>query len=251
MKFAKKIIQRGLQRRGYSLVATARLNQDFARILQDQYVEYLQRFIGGFLEPGNIVSFEQGIREMPDDGAVVEIGAFLGLSTNVIAHLLHTSERKTRFFTCDPWRYGEGGLRSPHFSTGTREFDEWARQVYKLNTQLFCANREPLTYQTTSEEFFAAWNQSDETPDLFGRTVKRGGAISLCYIDGDHSYEATKKDFDNVHPHLLIKGFVVFDDSARTSEYLGVQRAVREVLETKKYRVVAENPNFCLQKISD
>ncbi len=58
----------------------------YTDLISDEYVEHLRSVIGGWAVEGNIRAFECCIRNMPSNGAIVEIGSFLGLSTNIIAY---------------------------------------------------------------------------------------------------------------------------------------------------------------------
>jgi predicted O-methyltransferase YrrM len=59
------------------------------------------------------------------------------------------------------------------------------------------------------------------------------GQIDLLFIDGDHSYEGTKADFERWSPHVRDRGNLLFHDAIDTASYgnvyPGVQRAVAEV----------------------
>ena len=64
-----------------------------------------------------------------------------------------------------------------------------------MNT--FAANRLPYTIECFSDDFFRCWCNEEEVIDVFDRPVTLGDKISFCYIDGDHSYEFAKRDFEN------------------------------------------------------
>jgi predicted O-methyltransferase YrrM len=49
--------------------------------------------------------------------------------------------------------------------------------------------------------------------------------IELIFIDGDHSYEGVKEDFEAWFPKVLLGGVMVFDD---TQDWEGPRRLVRE-----------------------
>src|SRR4030095_3161239 len=71
----------------------------------DVYVDWLVRMIGGWLEPGhgNLVSFLYAAQHLPVTGAAVEVGSFLGASTNILAYLLHRHAGRRPLFNCDSW----------------------------------------------------------------------------------------------------------------------------------------------------
>ena len=54
--------------------------------------------------------------------------------------------------------------------------------------------------------------------------------INLLIIDGDHSYEGVKFDFDNYFPILRSGGYVIFDDY-NAKEWPGVQKFIDEDLD--------------------
>jgi len=99
-----------------------------------------------------------------------------------------------------------------------------------------------------SDEFFAAWERREAERDVLGRDVTLGGPISLCYIDGNHSYAFARRDFENADRHLENGGFILFDDSGDGSGW-EVCRVVKEVIKGGRYEMVARNPNYLFRKI--
>jgi hypothetical protein len=82
---------------------------------------------------------------------------------------------------------------------------------------------------------------------VLGRNVQLGGAISFCYIDGNHAYEYAKRDFENCHNFLEPGGFILFDDSADGSGW-DVCNVVSEVQRSGRYELVIKNPNYLFRK---
>lgn len=114
---------------------------------------------------------------------------------------------------------------------------------------MFSRNDLPFTIETFSDEFFELWAASANCRDVFGRECTLGGEISFCYIDGNHTFEFAKRDFANTDKYLQVGGFILFDDSADGSGW-EVCRVIGEALGTKRYEVVAANPNYFLRKLS-
>lgn len=54
----------------------------------------------GMLSDHNIVLIDYAIRKMPQEGVVLEIGSYAGLSTNVILHLLNKHSRNASNVLC-------------------------------------------------------------------------------------------------------------------------------------------------------
>lgn len=58
--------------------------------------------------------------------------------------------------------------------------------------------------------------------------------VSLLWLDGDHTYEGVKRDFDCWRKHLSASAFIAFDDT--TDQRLGPFRLVNELLNSGKYK---------------
>jgi hypothetical protein len=130
------------------------------------------------------------------------------------------------------------------------EFYAFVKQTYIRNTKLFSKDRLPHSFHMLSNDFFRAWEMKAAKTDVFDRVVTLGGKFAFCFIDGDHSYEATKSDYLKCDSHLIIGGMVLFDDSNDGGAWPGVHRAVAEVVQSKRYEVVLKNPHYLLRKVS-
>ena len=115
------------------------------------------------------------------------------------------------------------------------------------NVRMFSRYDMPYTIEAFSDEFFNAWSAGERRTDILGRALTLGGPISFCYIDGNHSYDYARRDFDNVDKHLQPGGFLLFDDSGDGSGW-EVCRVVQEVMRTGRYDLVAQNPNYFFRK---
>lgn len=127
------------------------------------------------------------------------------------------------------------------------EYCRFIEDSYVRNTNMFSRDDIPFTIKAFSDEFFTAWANSEQRIDLFGRNVKLGGPISFCYIDGNHSYEYAKRDFENADKYLENGGFLLFDDSGDFSGW-DVCKVVKEVKATGRYKLIAKDPNYFFQK---
>ena len=126
------------------------------------------------------------------------------------------------------------------------DYKNLVRDSYLRNKRTFSGDDMPLTVEVFSDEFFSLWKENRTVQDVFGRSVALGGPVSFCYVDGNHTYEAAKLDFQNCDTFLQVGGFILFDDS--TNKTFGVHRLMPEVLATGRYQLAARNPNHLFQK---
>lgn len=204
----------------------------------------------GMLERGNIDAFNFVIANLPGSAPLVEIGSFCGLSTNVISYLKEKHAVKNRLITCDKWNFEgaqAGTMLDGSSFVSHDEYREYVRGTYIRNIQTFARSDLPYTVEMYSDEFFAAWSQSQRATDVLGRELELGGPISFCYIDGNHTYEFAQRDFTHADQFLVPGGFILFDDSGDGSAW-EVCRVVAEIKSGRRYDVVAANPNYLFRK---
>jgi hypothetical protein len=202
------------------------------------------------LHAGNPYCIDYAIRNLPSAAPIVEIGSFCGLSTNVIAHYKRVHGKANPLFTADCWRFEGAGAADGHLGGSPvrhADYREFVKGTFVRNVRFFSGDDLPHTVELRSDEFFAAWRGRRVVADVFGRPARLGGPISFCYIDGDHTYEAARRDFEHCDEFLEPGGFVFFDDSA-AGEPFGAVRAAAEVQRLARYRLVATNPHTLFQK---
>jgi len=234
-----------------SWLAFQKFTDSDRHIRSDEYINWLCGAVGGWLTPenGNLRAFDYAVQHMPEEGAIVEVGSFLGLSTNIIAYLAIKHKRDNLFFACDPWKF-EGTERrlSGYFDGSTEAYRQYAKEVFKMNTTLFSETRKPYTIEAYSREFFKMWSSGSKVQDVFGRSVTLGGPISFAYIDGAHTYDAVKGDFLSIDQYLLPGGFILFDDSADDVGFEEVTRAIQEMRRNSSYEQVFKTPHDFFRK---
>ena len=218
--------------------------------IQDEFVSWLTFANSGMLSKGNLLCFDHAIRNLPVAGAMVEIGICAGLSTNLLAYYRARHGVTAPFFNCDAWLF-EGVVGQTLGESAVRHADyrAFVRESYIRNVRMFSKNDLPHTIELLSDDFFAAWDRRDTRTDVFGRTTRLGGPIAFCYVDGDHAYAQSRRDFENVDRHLVPGGFILFDDSADGTIF-ECGRVVEEVKSMPNYRVVVKNPNYLVQKLA-
>ena len=217
----------------------------------DHYPDWLSWANAGMLYRGNLHSFDYAIKHLKDDTAIVEIGSFCGLSTNFLTYYKRRNGRTNRLFTCDAWKFGgahPGQLLSSFSSVTHDEYREFVRDSFLRNVRLFSRDDLPHTIEALSADFFAAWRRHAQVKDVFGREVALGGQIGFVYIDGSHTYDDAKLDFQLTDEVLEPGGFVLFDDSGDASG-CEVCRVIEEVKASGRYEVVIMNPNYLFRKV--
>jgi hypothetical protein len=219
--------------------------------VSDEYIDWLSIANAGMLNKGNVYCFDYVIKNIPSDNPIIEIGSFCGLSTNVINYLLWKHRKGNKLFTSDKWMF-EGAEEKKFVGESQlthQEFRNYVKTSYINNISLFSKFNLPYTVEAFSDEFFELWKKEAKIEDVLHRPVTLGGSISFCYIDGNHSYEQSKKDFENADAYLDKNGFILFDDSAFYSPF-GCRRLMKELVKNDRYELVIKNPNYLFKKVS-
>ncbi len=231
------------------------------RSLPDDYITRMRSAIGGagMLHDGNVYAFDYVLQRLPLEGAVLEIGSFAGLSTNVIAWLMKKHQIQRPFFSCDPWLYDgyydqirqQDTVYMTHFEGCNHitrgAFTDFIRDSFIRNTQFFSEANKPHTLHLTSDHFFEAWKGNQIQADVFNRPARLGGPLSFVYVDGNHAYDVARRDVENSLEFLKSGGFILLDDSADYWKYGSVQLA-KEMKQWKGLELVMKNPNYLFRK---
>lgn len=236
------------------------IKKSIKTIRGDNFIKRLRSSVigEGMLHEGNIYLMDFAIQNMPVNGAVVEIGVYGGLSTNLILHLLNKyNKQNIQMISCDAWVYeGYNDYKESieNHIDGREDIDRndymnHIKNSFIQSTKLLHPKNLPFTCHLDSDGFFEKWNKNEEITDVFGRSFIIKNNISFCYIDGNHSYEQTKRDFENVNSKLNINGFVLIDDSAKNLKF-GSALFIKEILKNPNYKLIDYNPNYLVQKIS-
>lgn len=221
--------------------------------VQDTWTPYLSWLTfanAGMLVRGNVGCIEYALGHLPSASPLIEIGSFCGLSTNIIGYFKQRLGIRNTLITCDKWEF-EGADSGKLLDNSTplthSEYREFVKASYLRNIQTFSRTDLPYTIEAFSDEFFQLWAAGAERQDVLGRSLRLGGPISFAFIDGNHTYEFARRDFENCDRYLEPGGFLLFDDSADGSDW-EVCRVVREVAKSGRYELVARNPNYLFRK---
>jgi hypothetical protein len=145
------------------------------------------------------------------DGCIVEVGSFRGKSAVALALGVRSQEVSARppIYCIEPHRPFTG------FYAG--EFGPQDRGAFY---EVMCrtgAFEEVALINLSSEQVTPIWQEP----------------VGFAFIDGDHSYEGVRRDFECWEPHLLAGGLLALDDAVDTS--CGPYRLIREILHTGRF----------------
>lgn len=217
-----------------------------------EFISWLKFANAGMLDNGNLYCFEYAIENLPSNKPVIEIGSFCGLSTNIISFYLRKFNKSNNLITSDKWIF-EGAEVPSAFLEGSNithnEYKTFVKDTYIRNISFFSKDHLPYTIEQFSDDFFKLWSEDKLETDVTGRKIQLGGKISFAYIDGNHTYEYAKRDFENVDRYLEIGGFILFDDSADHSGWQ-VCKVVEEIKKEGRYEIIINNPNYLIKKIA-
>lgn len=164
--------------------------------------------IGGLMTHDE-VRFLRRLASEAREGCIVEIGSYHGRSTIALAQGARDGAG-LRVYSVDPYVPFRGPLGAEF---GPRDKVAFMRNV------VFTGMAEGIwTIHLTSEQAARCWDM----------------AVSLLWIDGDHTYEGVRKDWESWSPFVVPGGKVAFHDSL--DERMGVFRLISEILHGGGFR---------------
>jgi hypothetical protein len=216
-----------------------------------KYMNWLTYANAGMLNPGSIDCIDYAMKNLSSASPILEIGAFCGLSCNTLTYYKRRNGLNNSVITCDSWTF-ENPENSEMLEGGEwiryAEYRQLVKDSFARNISFFSRNDLPYAFEMTSDDFFAAWSNLRQYKDLFEREFVFGGPLSFCFIDGNHTYDYVRRDFENCDKFLEPKGFLLLDDSGDRSEYKGVCKVRDEVFKSGKYDFISKNPNYFFRK---
>ncbi|BBO79781.1 hypothetical protein DSCO28_03470 [Desulfosarcina ovata subsp. sediminis] len=199
----------------------------------EEFLFLQERFsdIFGYLQPLEGYALKKLAEMKQPEGEIVEIGSFMGKSTcwlaagvvgnthakiNAVDHFKGSIEHQAGK-ACESQVVAEDGTTLGVFKNNIRKA--------KLEK---CVN--PIV--GASEEIAEIW----EKP------------LRLLFIDGDHSYEGVKKDFEMWSPFIVKSGIIAFHD---VTVWNGVTRFYRQLLSANNcyYEIMRINTLGVIKKI--
>jgi len=144
------------------------------------------------------------VEQAEDDSLFVEIGSYKGMSSAFMAVEIINSGKNIRFECIDPMQLDVGS-----WSCNPDEQDGYSEKEF--HARLESVKDHYKLHKMTSDD---AVKQYDDA------------SIDFLMVDGDHSYEAVKKDILNFLPKMRSGGIIVLDNSYE----LGIQKAIAETV---------------------
>jgi predicted O-methyltransferase YrrM len=149
-----------------------------------------------------------------DRGCIVEVGSYRGKSAVALAFGARNNgaEPRPAIYCIEPHRPFAGYYGGKFGPADRGAFYETMCRTGAFN--------EVALVNLSSEEVAPNWNRQ----------------VGLIFIDGDHRYDAVRRDFELWDPHLPVGGLVAFDDA--TDPGGGPFRLVREILQDGRYQSI-------------
>lgn len=165
------------------------------------------------------------VDQLDDNSLIVEIGSFKGKSSAFMAVEIANSGKKINFDCVDPMK------PLGHYVESSKEHPEiWS----DYNADAFRQRMKSVEGYYNLKEL-----TSDEAVQLY-----EDKSIDFLLIDGDHSYEAVKKDVINWIPKMRPGGLIIGDD-AYVQE---IQRAASEGAAVHGLTASLQNGiHFCIE----
>jgi MMP 1-O-methyltransferase len=130
----------------------------------------------------------------PGSGSIVEIGSFKGKSTVMLASVA-AHYGLGPVVAIDP--HTAPSVTDPSIERGSSTFDEFLNSLRTSGVESHVE-----VHRAYSSDVAKQWNRP----------------IRLLWIDGDHTYQGAKSDFDGFSPFLCPGGIVAFHDSLNAFE---------------------------------
>jgi predicted O-methyltransferase YrrM len=157
--------------------------------------------IKGWLSPDAAALLYELAREV-EDGCIVEVGSYRGRSTVVLARGA-AAGKGAPVYAVEP--------HEPFVGVLGGEFGPEDRAAFFRNMVRTGAYEQVRLLNTSSEILSPGWSEP----------------VALLWLDGDHSYDGVKRDFDSWERHLLPDADLVLDDA--DDPELGPSRLVEEL----------------------
>lgn len=166
------------------------------------------------------------LKLMPKDSICAEIGVWRGDYSKKILDIVKPKE----LHLIDPWHFfSDEKYKDSIYGGKEAKSEKDMENIYNDVLKRFSQNKEVIIKRNTFELIL------NDYPDEY---------FDWVYIDGDHSYEAVKKDLYNSEKKVKKGGFITGDDYREGGWWKGgVKRAVNEFIKEypdKRIKIVGD-----------
>ena len=175
------------------------------------------RGLGGGLTDDEGIALYDLARLLPNESVIVEIGSWLGKSAIILSRAVKRKKGATLFcvdpFNADGDSESLQGYRRRAQGLGGRLYDQFV-----FNLKQYGNYKCVQVLNGYSYDFSRNW----DTP------------IDLLFIDGNHAYEAVRRDFTEWSPFVKPGGYIVMHDVSFDPGFVhqGPARVVKELVLT-------------------
>ena len=189
----------------------------------EEFQELSQKFdnISGYLDPAEGYTLMLLAQSGTGKGEIVEIGSFLGLSTCWMAFGAKRGMRE-KVTAVDHFQGSPEHQKGREFESKHLLRDGSTYKKFEKNLKLMRLKSWVRPLVADSHEAARDW----------------GRPIRLLFIDGDHSYESSKRDFQDWSGFIVPTGYLALHD---VGVWEGVTKLYREILERHKDRYRLEH----------
>lgn len=169
----------------------------------------------------------------PGEGAIVELGSFKGKSTICLA-LGAMEAKREKVYAVDHFQGSPEHQAGEPNADATIAAEGTTWNVFQQNLAAHGVAGQVIPICATTVAAARRWEQ---------------GPIRLLFIDADHSYEASKADFEAWEPHVARGGLIAFHDIGAWegvtqfyNELVTSEAGFRPVLNVQGMAVVEKTP---------
>ena len=170
--------------------------------------------IEGWLHPLEGYFLHLLAAEGPGVGEIVEIGSYLGRSTAFLASGSKNAKRE-KVHAVDHFRGSPENQAGQKSESKVLKEEGTTFHQFQSNLQRLGLTDYAMPVVASSEEAVRGWSKP----------------IRLLFIDGEHSYEASSRDFELWSPFVVLGGMICFHD---IGPWPGVTRFYQELMQSTK-----------------
>lgn len=171
--------------------------------------------IDGWLTVDEAIELYELARALPDEQPLaVEIGSWQGKSSICLATGL-ADKRRPRLCCIDPFDASGDAASADTYGARASRAGRGLRDVFEANLEAAGVRHVVDVHQGFSHEHAARWRDK----------------IDLLFLDGDHGYDAVKRDFLDWAPKIRPGGWLAMHDVVH-AQHEGPRRVVDELVRT-------------------